>query len=176
MDRTRIGSQLRALALAPLLGLAAAPAPAAVAQPSVRALLGSRELWATIDVCSPHDQPNVLGIRGSMPGDGNARDGLYMSFTVQYRSGARWLALGKNASSAFVSPGNGAVHSRQDGTSFVIAPATSHAAFALRGLVTFQWRRGRRVIATTQRATTSGRRSLAGADPAGYSAAECSLG
>ncbi len=37
---------------------------------SQHSLLHSRELWATVDVCNPKDQPNTVGIRGSMPGDG----------------------------------------------------------------------------------------------------------
>jgi len=148
----------------------------AAASASIQALLSSRELWATIDVCNARDQPNVLGIRGSMPGDGNRGDGLYMRFVAQYRNGSRWAALGNGASTGYASAGSGSAHSRQAGTSFVIAPVAGHAAFMLRGIVDFQWRRAGRVIATATRATTAGRRSLAGADPAGFSAAECSIG
>ncbi len=55
---------------------------------SERALLHSHELWATIDVCDPADQPDTVGVRGSMPGDGNAHDRMYMSFRLQYLDSA----------------------------------------------------------------------------------------
>ena len=46
----------------------------------------------------------------------------------------------------------------------------------MRGIVDYQWRRGRVVLQTAERTTTAGHRSLAGADPAGYSAATCLIG
>src|ERR1700689_4712686 len=50
-----------------------------------RALLQSPLLWATVDVCNPSDQPNTVGVRGSMPGDEHAKDEMYMVFRPQYR-------------------------------------------------------------------------------------------
>lgn len=164
------------MVLAPAAPAASAAASGRTAAVSTRALLGSRELWATIDVCNPRDQPNVLGIRGSMPGDSSSQDGLYMRFVAQYRSGKRWIDLGKGARTGYASVGSGSAHSRQGGTSFVIAPVAGHTAFMLRGIVDFQWRRGSKVIASASRETTPARRSLAGADPTGFSAAECSIG
>jgi hypothetical protein len=46
----------------------------------------------------------------------------------------------------------------------------------LRGVVSFQWRRGTRVVESVTRPTTAGHRSLAGADPPNFSAATCSIG
>ena len=164
-------------ALSPAGALAAtAPSTSTTPTPSAHALLSSRELWATIDVCNPADQPDTVGIRGSMPGDGSSRDALYMRFVAQYRNGSRWTDLGKGASTGYGSVGGGGSHSRQGGTSFVIAPVAGHPAFMLRGIVEFQWRRGGTVIASAARATSAGRRSLAGADPTGFSAAGCSIG
>ena len=171
--------------LVALAALAPASAPAAPpsvrgakAQPGARALLVSKELWATIDVCNPKDQPDTVGIRGSMPGDGQARDRMYMSFRLQYleRNTMRWLDLSTGASTGFVSVGAGAAASRQDGGSFVIAPVAGRPAFTLRGVVDFQWRRGRKVLVSGERPTTVGRLSVSGADPAGYSAATCLIG
>jgi len=48
-------------------------------------------------------------------------------------------------------------------------------AFTLRGDVVFQWRRGAAVLQTATVPTTAGHKSLAGADPHGYSAATCTL-
>ena len=71
---------------------------------SGRPLLDSHELWATIDVCSPHNQPHTVGVRGSMPGNGVAHDKMYMSFRLQYMDTTtkRWVDLVSEATPAFV--------------------------------------------------------------------------
>jgi hypothetical protein len=160
-------------ALAPGPALAAAPAPTETARtPSKHALLVSREMWATIDVCSPPDQPATVGIRGSMPGDGHAHDKMYMSFRLQYLNAAtmQWVNLASGETPSFVAVGSGAA-ARQDGRSFQLVPGKS--ASTLRGVVDFQWRRGATVLESAARPTTPGRQSRAGADPAGFSAASC---
>jgi hypothetical protein len=55
-------------------------------------------------------------------------------------------------------------------------PVPGKPAFTLRGLVEFQWRRGKKVLMSANRATTAGHASLAGADPTGFSAATCQIG
>ena len=89
-------------ALAPLL-LVAAFTPT-----QGQRLVHSRELWATVNVCSPKDQPNTIGVRGSMPGDGHVKDSMYMRFTVQYEnlSTKQWAAVGKEADSGFLKVGS----------------------------------------------------------------------
>jgi hypothetical protein len=171
-DRTRM--LVVATAIGGLLALGAgAPAPARSARP----LLGSRDLWATIDVCSPGDEPNTVGIRGSMPGDGNSHDRMYMSFRLQYRDArtGAWVNLTNGAGSAFVAVGGGG-SARQGGRSFQLMPVAARPAFVLRGVVDFQWRRGQRVTGSASRPTTGGHRSLAGADPADFSSASCRIG
>jgi hypothetical protein len=143
---------------------------------SERALLDSHELWATIDVCDPADQPDTVGIRGSMPGDGQANQKMYMSFRLQYMNASKqWVDLSSSASSGFVAVGSGA-SARQGGTSFELKPVASQPAVTLRGVVDFQWRHGKTVVLSATRPTTVGHRSLAGADPSGYSAATCIVG
>jgi hypothetical protein len=175
-DRTRM--LVAATATSGLLAFVASPlATAAPPRPRPAAsLLSSRDLWATIDVCNPRDQPNTVGIRGSMPGDGKAHDRMYMSFTLQYREAktGRWVDLTSGASAAFVAVG-GAGSPRQGGRSFQLMPAAGKP-FVLRGVVAFQWRRGRRLMGSATRTTTAGHNSLAGADPAGFSAASCRIG
>jgi hypothetical protein len=153
----------------------AAPGSTRAARSSALAhtLLSSRELWATIDVCNPIDQPYYVGIRGSMPGDGQSRDRMYMSFRLQYLDGTtgHWVNL-VGASSSYVAVGAAKV-ARQGGRSFQLVPGKS--AFTLRGVVDFQWRRGSTVLKSTSRPTTAGHHSLAGADPAGFSAARCPI-
>jgi hypothetical protein len=140
---------------------------------SVHALLTSRELWATIDVCSPADQPHTVGVRGSMPGNGVAHDKMFMSFRLQYMDPTtkRWVDL-SGAAPTFVTVGGGGA-ARQDGQSFQLVPGKSPAT--LRGVLDFQWRRGGTVLTSAARPTTAGRKSLAGADPKGYSAATCAI-
>jgi hypothetical protein len=170
------------LCAAPALG-ASSSAPATTGEPkasepvkekplSGRPLLDSHELWATIDVCSPHNQPHTVGVRGSMPGNGVAHDKMFMSFRLQYMdtTSKRWVDLVSGATPAFVPVGGGGA-ARQDGQSFQLVPGKAPAT--LRGVVDFQWRRGGTVLASAARPTTAGRKSLAGADPKGYSAATC---
>ena len=139
-------------------------------------LLRSRLLWATIDICNAPDQPNTVGIRGSMPGDHHAHDTMYMRFRLQYMDTATksWIDLSKaSASSAAVGSGSSA---RQAGRSFQLDPVAGQPAFTLRGVVNFQWRHGSTVLAAAARTTSAGRQSLAGSDPAGFSAATCLIG
>ena len=41
--------------------------------------------------------------------------------------------------------------------------------------MTFEWRRGTKVLRHVQAVTTGGHRGVSGADPAGYSAATCAI-
>jgi hypothetical protein len=183
VNRNRVHALAPLVALAPLLALAAAPAPARSATSSTgtarlgaHALLKSRELWATIDVCSPKDQPNTIGIRGSMPGDGRAADRMYMSFRLQYMSPAgRWVDLASGATPGYVNVG-GSGAAREGGRSFQLVPVAGKPASELRGVVDFQWRHGRTVLVRASRASSAGHLSVAGADPAGFSAASCLIG
>jgi hypothetical protein len=140
------------------------------------ALLRSRLLWSTIDICNAPDQPNTVGIRGSMPGDHQAHDTMYMRFRLQYMNTATktWTDLSK-ASASYAVVGTGA-SARQAGRSFQLNPVAGQPAFTLRGVVNFEWRHGSTVLAQASRATSAGRDSLAGSDPAGFSAATCLIG
>jgi hypothetical protein len=135
------------------------------------------QLWATIDVCNPYDQPDTVGIRGSMPGNGQSGVSMYMRFRLQYQDSAtkRWVDLSNGATPSFVSAGGGK-SARQAGRSFQLVPVPGKPAFVLRGVVSFQWRRGTTVVESLSRSTTAGHQSLAGADPAGFTAATCSIG
>ena len=138
------------------------------------ALLRSRDLWATIDVCNPPDQRDYVGIRGSMPGVKQAQDKMYMAFRLQYMDAAtkHWVDLSSAKPPVYVYVGPGS-SVRQGGRSFQLVPRTGKPAATLRGVVSFQWRRGKTILQSVSRPTTAGHTSLAGADPAGYSAASC---
>jgi hypothetical protein len=170
----RVGLAVLAALLATAAPLAAS-ASARTGKPAAgeRALLDSRELWATIDVCKPANQPNTVGIRGSMPGDGKSRDKMYMSFRLQYLNASKqWVNLVSGASAGFVAVGSGA-SPRQGGSSFELKPMADEPAVTLRGVVDFQWRRGKTIAFATTLPTSAGHRSVAGADPASFSAATC---
>jgi hypothetical protein len=125
-------------------------------------------------VCNPKNAPDVVGVRGSMPGDGQAKDTMEMRFRLQYyeETTRKWVDLGHGADSGLL-PVGPASTVRQYGRSFTLAAPTR--AIKLRGLVSFEWLRGKRVVYSTERVTSAGRKSLAGADPTGYSAATCLL-
>jgi hypothetical protein len=182
---TWLGSATCALALTlaigalsvPALAIAAAGDQGVPARPRMHSLLSSRELWATVDVCDPSDQPDTVGVRGSMPGDDHPKDTMYMRFQLQYleaKTGA-WTDLVHGGDSGFIAVGT-AKSARQGGTSFQLgAPVTGKPAYTLRGLVTFQWRHDTSILHEATRTTSAGHQGVADADPAGYSAAQCAI-
>jgi hypothetical protein len=175
---TRLPALLVSAAVLACVAPAIAPAKGSSSSeaPLMKALLRSRELWATIDVCSPSDQPDYVGVRGSMPGDKHSHDRMYMSFRLQVQtSTTQWTDLSSetNPSYVYVGPG-GSV--RQDGQSFQLVPKTGMPASTLRGVVDYQWRRGKKILQSASRITTAGHKSVSGADPAGYSRTSCVIG
>ena len=184
----RLRTTARTSALAAILaaGVAAALLPAAAPAASssapvtrsvnTHALLNSRLLWSTIDVCNPTDQPDTIGVRGSMPGDGQAHDTMYMRFRLQYMNTTTktWTDLARpppramraSAPAPPQAPGRAQLPAQ---------PGPGQPAFTLRGVVNFQWRHGRSIVAQGSRPTSAGRESLAGSDPAGFSTATCLL-
>jgi hypothetical protein len=167
-----------AAALLPGLALAASPRSRQASAAPRHSLLQSRLLWATIDICSPSDKPDTVGVRGSMPGDGQPHDAMYMSFRLQYLSGsgtaAHWTDL-PNGGGGFVSVGNsGSVRHAQAGRSFTLVPVPGKPS-TLRGVVTFEWRRAGAILQSTSRPTTAGHKSETGADPKSFTAATCTI-
>jgi hypothetical protein len=159
-------------------GLAAAtPSREATALAAAASPLRSRLLWATINVCNPVDQPDWVGIRGSMPGDGHRGDSMFMGFHLQFlkRATGRWVDLARTPPPGFIGVGNGA-SGGQGGESFLVMPVVGKAPSTFRGLVEFKWRRGKTVVASGWRLTTAGRSSAARGDPKGFSAATCQIG
>jgi len=156
------------------LAACAAPVGAAFATASApQPKPGALTLWATVDVCNTHAHPDMIGIRGSMPGTGDAAESMFMQFRIEYLRDRVWTNIGRRGQSAFIAVGNAASRSRQAGIDFHIAPSARHH-YLLRGVVTFQWRLRGRAVAATLRSTTAGHGSAA-ADPSGYSASVCSI-
>ena len=165
----------RRLLIAPLVALAlpAALAGGAAARATVER---SPELWATVDVCHPADQPGTVGVRASMPGNGRADETLYMRFRVQYENPSTHVWLDSaGADSGYVKVGSAAAHAVQAGRSFRFDASGGHR-FVLRGVVDFQWRRETHVVIAAAVHTLAGHGGGAGADPPGFSAGTCSIG
>ena len=129
-------------------------------------------LWATVNVCDSKKQPDVIGIRGSMPGTGKKGD-MLMRFRVQYWSGKAWrMVRGDAADSGFLRAGSSRYKTRQAGVTFNFAPDDDGTQL-LRGYVQFEWREDGKVVRRKTRITERGHRSAKGADPSGYTAGDC---
>jgi hypothetical protein len=165
---------LRATLGAIALLMAAAPAGAAARQADP--ILHDKRLWATINVCDTVGHPDSIGIRGSMPGDGDKTEVMFMRFGVQLydAADARWHNL-DGADSGFVAVGS-ARKARQSGNTFTITPPRPGAApYLLRGAVSFEWRKAGQVVRHTRRSTTAAHPNTAGSDPVGFSSATCTI-
>ena len=143
------------VALPMLLALVALPGAA-----EARKLSKWRHLWATVNVCDTKRHPNQIGLRASMPGDGRKRDTLWMRFEVQFR-GAKtrtWQDVASSSyDSGFTRIGKRAdIKSKQGGWTFKPFDPPEGDTYVLRGKVTFQWRRGGRVVLRRQELTTGG--------------------
>jgi len=148
------------LILVLLLALTAAPARA-----------DDADLWATVNVCDTAEHPDVIGIRASMPG-GKAKGRLRMRFRVQYRDLAdgRWRSV-RYADSGWQQIGRGR-KPRESGWNFEVA---GDGTRILRGVVTYRWTRGARILRRARRLTEGNHRSTVGADPPEFSAATCRI-
>ncbi len=145
------------------------------------AAAATRAPWATVNVCDTASNPDTIGIRGSMPITTAARRPaaeLFMRFQVEYqRSDGSWRVLSAGGDSGFIDVGRARGRgSRQAGHSFTVTPPPAGNVYTLRGLVTFEWRaKDGAVVRRVRKRTTAGHRSTAGADPAGFSAADCTI-
>jgi hypothetical protein len=164
------------LAVAGAVPAAVAAAATAPPKPKTHTIYRSTRLWATVNVCNAKDRPNTIGVRGSIPGDGQAGETMYMRFRIQYQDprSKQWLFVTANADSGFLPVGSARFSARQSGRSFQIVPAKGQS-FLLRGAVSFEWRRGTTEIRSARIHTTAGHPDASGSDPKGYTAATCTI-
>ena len=166
----------------PLALVAAAAVLLAAATPAVAAPAGDRSViaaapWATVNVCDTAAHPATIGIRGSMPGSGDKTEVMFMRFQVHVfdQVDAQWHNLA-GADSGFVEVGSARYKTRQSGNTFTITPPRPGAApYLLRGAVTFEWRQDGQVVRRARKSTSGAHPDAAGSDPAGFSAATCSI-
>ncbi len=161
------------LAVAQANAFASTPPTPGQIRAAVRHAKRSRQLWTTINVCDTPATPDRIGIRGQMPALGfSAR----LSMTVQ---ADYWDAVAKAFRPVPGPTGRaqinlGAVRDgfEQGGHTFRFSPGTG----LLSGTITFQWRRGGKVIGHATKLATGGHRGVGGGDPPHHSAATCTIG
>ena len=170
----------RARNITPILAIGAAAcatcAPAQARAPEKqRSIEASPLLWATVNVCDTEARPNTVGIRASMPGSGYTKERMYVRFQVQYLSllDSKWHNIGSSGDSGWVALGSGRYRARQAGRDFVLEPPPEGQTFHVRGAVTFEWRRGAKVVRRARKRTENGHPGTRGADPERFSAASC---
>jgi hypothetical protein len=164
----------RAALLAAAAALVVAPSARAAVAPTVDK---SPDLWATINICDTAKHPDTIGIRASMPGSGKVKERMYMRFQVQYwrASIKKWAPTDATVDSGYQAVGSAKYKRRESGWNFSLTPPPEGQTYRLRGIVSFQWRVGKKVVRSATKRTHSGHKSTPGADPKGFSAAECTI-
>ena len=160
-----------------VIALLMAVFPAGAPARQADSIYHNKRLWATVNVCDTVGHPDSIGIRGSMPGTGDKAEDMFMRFQVQvlHSDDALWHSLA-GADSGFVEVGSARYKSRQSGNTFTITPPPAGAPpHLLRGVVTFEWREDGVVVRHVRKSTTAAHPNTTGSDPAGFSAATCSI-
>jgi len=134
------------------------------------------DLWATVNVCDSGLHDNMMGVRASMPGDGD-RTKMYMRFVAQYydRGKQLWSEVKGSGVSDWIYVGSGQYARREGGYTFAFDAPGSGKTFVLRGAVDYKWTKGRRIVRTAHLLTKSGHPNTKGADPASFSAGLCEI-
>ena len=98
-------------------------------------------LWATVNICDTARQPDSMGIRASMPGNGTDQR-MWMRFRAEYWSRARqaWTAVSGSGVSPWVYAGPADLSRRQAGWTFAFSPPPKGVTFTMRAQVEFEWR------------------------------------
>jgi hypothetical protein len=134
-------------------------------------------LWATINICDTAKHPDTIGIRASMPGSGRKAEKMYMRFQVQYfrPSTQKWAPTDATFDSGWRMVGSATYRRRESGWNFSITPPPAGQTYRLRGVVSYEWRKGKSTdaVRSATKRTHSGHTGTFGADPKGFSAAEC---
>jgi hypothetical protein len=135
------------------------------------------DVWATVNACDTKMRPNEIGIRGGMAGLAR-RSRMHMRFRVQFQNSEReWKTLKSSrlTDSGWVRVAVGKGGRHDAGWSFEFKPPQSGGAHVLRGAVSFEWRKDKRVLARSRAFTEAGHPGTVGAEPADYSAETCEI-
>ena len=147
----------------------------ALALPAPAAASHSGRLWATVNICDTERNPNVLGIRASMPGNGT-RQTMWMRFNASYydRTTESWRAVA-GGRSPWIKLGDARYASRQTGRKFRLDPPSPVTSFVVRGVVEYQWRRKKKLRRRAKQKTLSGHPTGRHGDPNRYTAGICEI-
>jgi hypothetical protein len=146
------------------------------ATPASAAELGPGPQWATVNACDSAGQPNVMGVRASLPGDGSNAE-MFVRFTAQWHDNAQkaWLPVRGAATSPWLPAGSARYLARQAGWNFAFDPPASGGVFLLRAVAELQWRLGGTVVRSASLVTASSMAAVMEGDPAGTSLASCTI-
>jgi hypothetical protein len=161
-----------------LVAVMPAPAPARTpANPTpnqirnaVRSAKQSRRLWATVNICDTRRHPNTIGIRGQVPALGFPAS-ISISIAIEFFNPTTKRFTPDPGVEKSISIGNVADGIQQGGVTFRFP----RNAGRLRGAATFSWKRGGKLLGSTDRLTTAGHRDADFSDPHGFSAATCTI-
>ena len=148
----------------------------AFALPPVASAHHAKDLWATVNVCDTERYPNTLGVRASRPGNGTSQK-MWMRFRASYfdRATETWRKVEGNSRSRWIKVGNARWKSRQAGRRFALDAPLPTTSYVVRGIVKFQWRKGKKVIRRARQKTLSGHPTGRYGDPRGYSNGVCEI-
>jgi hypothetical protein len=149
----------------------------ALALPGEAVARSAPAVWATVNACDTTLRPNQIGIRGGMAGLAR-HSRMYMRFRVQFQnSEGEWRNVKgtRLTDSGWVRVATGRRGEYDAGWSFEFKPPPAGGAHVLRGVVSFEWRRAKRVAERAKAFTEAGHPDTVGAEPADYSAASCEI-
>lgn len=163
---------LLAVAPTPALGQnsGANPTPNQIAS-AVHSAERSKRLWATINICDTRKHPQTIGIRGQVPALGFPAS-ISISIGVEFwsQTAKRFTPDPKAKRVITLSRVSHGIHQR--GVTFQFPPHTGR----LRGTAQFSWTMHGKVVGSTHRLTTAPHRAADFSDPAGFTAATCTIG
>jgi hypothetical protein len=154
-----------------LPGAAAAGGPSPTQNSAaIQAAEHSKQLWATVNVCTTNHHHGQLGLRGQMPSLGFAAD-MYMTFEVTYKASSAAHFKPLRSTRARVSIGQATNKVLQVGRTYPFQTSST----LLAGRITFEWRRGGKLLGRTSRRTTGRHTHVDFANPPGFSQPFCRL-
>jgi hypothetical protein len=133
----------------------------------------TKDLWSTVNICDTKSNPDSLGIRARMPGNGTHQK-MWMRFIAEYRTPSGSWQMSKNGKSDWEYAGSAMYSYQEFGWTFRFTPPLPGTGYTLRGLVQFEWRLHGKLQKHAHRYTVANHPTQWG-DPKRFSAATCWL-
>ena len=128
--------------------------------PSPAAGASARHPWATINICDPPAKPGAVGVRAFLPPRRGGTQWARVRLEYFDATARVWRPVRSGGDGGWTRIGSGR-RPVLGGTTVTFPVPAAGRRIVLRGLVAFQWRRGRHVLARARVRTTAGH-----ADPA----------